>query len=102
MATTNGFRMELKPVFLFVYLAGAVVGTTMIVLWRMLDPGLQSVPYAVILDTIGYYLILVAPFYAGLSALVMSYYFKYEISESGIGGRKLHGRLTLREMGLYR
>ncbi len=83
--------MEFKPVFLFVYVAGAIAGSIFIGLWRMLDASLQMVPYSVVLDTIGYYLILIAPIYAGLTALVMSRYFKYIITDDGIGGENLFG-----------
>lgn len=91
MSPTHGFRMEFKPVFLFVYITGAIVGSILILLWRMLDASLQMVPYSVVLDTIGYNLILIAPFYAGVCGLVMSRYFKYVITEDGIGGQNLIG-----------
>jgi len=91
MSPTPGFRMEFKPVFLFTYVLGAVVGSIAIVLWRMLDASLQTIPYAVVLDTIGYYLVLIAPFYAGVCGLAMSRYFKYVITENGIGGQNLIG-----------
>ena len=91
MSPTHGFRMEFKPVFLFTYVTGAIVGSIAILLWRMLDASLQQVPYSVVLDTIGYYLILIAPVYAGISALVMSRYFKYIITDDGIGGQNLLG-----------
>ncbi|MCH8204084.1 MAG: PH domain-containing protein [Candidatus Hydrogenedentes bacterium] len=91
MSPTHGFHMEFKPVFLFTYVLGAVVGSIAIMLWRMLDASLQMVPYSVVLDTIGYYLIFIAPFYAGVCGLVMSRYFKYVITEDGICGQNLIG-----------
>ncbi len=91
MSPTHGFRMEFKPVFLFTYVLGAIVGSIAIMLWRMVDASLQMVPYSVVLDTIGYYLILIAPFYAGICGLAMSRYFKYVITEDGIGGQNLIG-----------
>ena len=91
MSPTHGFRMEFKPVVLFVYITGSIVGSSLIVLWRILDASLQMIPYSVVLDTIGYYLVLVAPFYAGVCGIVMSRYFKYVITENGIGAKNLAG-----------
>ena len=91
MSPTHGFRMEFKPVFLFTYVLGAIAGSIAIILWRMLDSSLQTVPYAVVLDTIGFYLILIAPFYAGVCGLALSRYFKYVITENGIGAQNLIG-----------
>ncbi len=91
MSTTPGFHMEFKPVFLFTYVTGAIVGSVLIMLWRMLDASLAMIPYSVVLDTIGYYLILIAPFYAGICGLAFSRYFKYVITENGIGGQNLMG-----------
>ena len=91
MSPTPGFRMEFKPVFLFTYVLGAIVGSIAIMLWRLLDASLQTIPYSVVLDTIGYYLIFIAPVYAGVCGLVMSRYFKYVITENGIRGQNLIG-----------
>jgi len=83
--------MEFKPVFLFIYIAGSVAGSLFILLWRMVDANLQAVPLYVVLDTIGYYLILVAPLCAGICGLITSRYFKYVISDEGIHAGNLAG-----------
>jgi len=85
------FRMEVKPVFLFVYVAASLFGGVSIVLWSLLDPAMTMIPIHVVLDTIGYYVVFFAPVYAAGFALVMSRYFKYLVTTEGIRGQNLLG-----------
>ena len=85
------FRMEFKPVFLFVYVVGSLFGAVSIFLWSALDPSMKMIPTYVVLDTIGYYIVFFAPVYAAGFGLVMSRYFKYIITTDGIRGQNLLG-----------
>ena len=43
------FRMEFKPVFLFIYIAGSIAGSASIILWTQLDPTYSDVRIPVVL-----------------------------------------------------
>ncbi|PCJ56499.1 MAG: hypothetical protein COA73_12000 [Candidatus Hydrogenedentota bacterium] len=85
------FRMDFMPVFLFVYIVGSVLGALAIVSWVSLDPGLD-VERNVMLETVGFYIMLFSPPYSILCAVVMNRYFTYIVSEDGIRGQNLLGK----------
>lgn len=87
----SSFRMQFKPVFLFVYIVGSIGGAAFVVLWRFLDPQLANVESFVLLETIGYYTVFVCPVYAALCAWLMARGFQYKVTPEGIGGAGFFG-----------
>lgn len=88
---SSSFRMEFKPVFLFVYIVGSLAGTILLLLWSWLDPRLANVEAYITLETAGYYIVFFSPLYSAFCAWIMSSRFKYEVTENGIGGKGLIG-----------
>jgi hypothetical protein len=86
------YRTEFWPVFLCVYIVGAVGGALFLPLWVWLDPTLSVRPH-VVLEGIGYVAVFFSPPYAALCALFMSRYFTYFVTSEGIGGRSGSGKL---------
>jgi hypothetical protein len=85
------FRTDFMPVFLFVYVVGAIGGAIFILGLVTFDASIH-VEKHVMLETIGFYIMVFSPPYAILSAVIMSRYFSYFLTEEGLGGENLIGK----------
>ena len=85
------FRTDFMPVFLFVYVVGAIGGAIFILGLVAFDTTIH-VEKHVMLETIGFYIMVFSPPYAILSAVIMSRYFSYFLTEEGLGGENLIGK----------
>lgn len=86
------FKMEPAPVFLFAYITGSVLCSTLVVALALLNPSFSNAKFPVVLETIGYVLVFFGPPYAALFALVMAHYFKYTVTAEGVSGQSLLGK----------
>lgn len=89
--------MDFRPVFMFVYITGSIMGGLCIMLWAALDPAMRIIPFPIVLDTVGHYIVFFSPAYAALCALVMSRYFCYVVDANGICGQNLLGASRMAE-----
>jgi len=85
------FRTDFMPVFLFVYVVGAIGGALFILCLVTFDTSIH-VEKHVMLETIGFYIMVFSPPYAILSAVIMSRYFSYYMTDKGLGGENLVGK----------
>ena len=93
------FRMEFKPLFLFIYIAGSIAGATSIISWTVLAPSFSDVETYIVLKTVGHYIVFFAPVYSAACAYALTTYFRYVITIDGIGGKSLLGPVRLARWG---
>jgi len=91
-AGESSYKVDPAPVFLFAYITGSLGCAAFVVALAMFDPAFQDAKLSVVLETIGYVLVFFGPPYAALSALVMTYYFRYTVTPDGVSGQDLLGR----------
>ncbi len=89
---TCRYKVDPAPVFLFAYIAGSICCSVFVVLLALIDPAFRQAKLPVVLETIGYVLVFFGPPYAALSALVMTHYFRYEVTQEGVRGQTWLGR----------
>jgi len=80
--------------FLFAYIAGSVFCSAFVIILPLADSEFRGANLPVVLETIGYVIVLFAPPYAALAAFVMGRVFKYSVTADGVHGQDLMGRST--------
>ena len=88
------FRMETAPMFLFAYIAGSLLCSAFVIALTLTNPEFRGANLPVVLETIGYVIVIFAPPYAALVAFVMGKVFKYSVTAEGVHGQDLMGRAT--------
>jgi hypothetical protein len=89
---TCKYKVDPAPVFLFAYITGSFCCSAFVVVLALIDPAFRQAKLPVVLETIGYVLVYFGPPYAALSALVMTHYFRYEVTEEGVHGQTWLGK----------
>jgi hypothetical protein len=85
------FRTDFMPVFLLVYVVGAIGGSFFILGMVNYSPTYQAEMH-VTLETIGFFIMVFSPPYAILCGVIMSRYFSYFLTKEGLGGENLIGK----------
>lgn len=88
---TCTYKIDPAPVFLFAYVVGAIACSGFVAVLAAFDPAFQQAKLPVVLETVGYVLVFFGPPYAALCALVLTHYFRYEVTADGVSGQSLLG-----------
>jgi hypothetical protein len=85
------YKIDPAPVFLFAYIAGSLLCSVFVVMLAVFDPAFRQAKLPVVLETIGYVLVIFGPPYAALAALVLTHCFRYEVTADGVRGKSWLG-----------
>ena len=91
-AGTSTYKVDPAPVFLFAYITGSLACSAFVVVLALFDPAFENAKLPAVLETIGYVLVFFGPPYAALCALVLTHYFRYEVTADGVRGQNAFGR----------
>lgn len=91
-AGASRYKVDPAPVFLFAYISGSLACSAFVVVLALFDPAFQHAKLPAVLETIGYVLVFFGPPYAALCALVLTYYFRYDVTADGVRGQNAFGR----------
>lgn len=86
------YKVDPAPVFLFAYITGSLACSAFVIVLAMFDPAFQNANAPAVLETIGYVLVFFGPPYAALCSLVLTYYFRYDVTPDGVTGQNFFGR----------